>query len=231
MRDTTSVVKRGLCFGVVITALLVAGTAAAAPPSLLSVGQTNRHPTAQFSMPGADDATIYLASKPDRATDGSFLQENIKEYGFLTTAEIQSGAWLDESQIDPGLYYVMARATDYDCIGQPSCIDGYSNMLTLEVPKPHPSYRGSVHVFHYLHEADLTLRVTPLGERLPYKVCWRLKSGRRPCVRGAVSGFSWNSPAEDEVTARLRGMAKRTTFSWYVHGSRVASKTADTRAY
>jgi hypothetical protein len=30
-------------------------------------------------LPGADDATNYIASSPDRATDGSFLQENVTE--------------------------------------------------------------------------------------------------------------------------------------------------------
>lgn len=44
-----------------------------------------------FSAPGADSATIYLATEPDRATDGGFLQENIKDLDFLTTDEIQGG--------------------------------------------------------------------------------------------------------------------------------------------
>ena len=35
--------------------------------------EVSRHPTA-VSIPGADDGTIYLATKPDRASDGSFLQ-------------------------------------------------------------------------------------------------------------------------------------------------------------
>jgi hypothetical protein len=214
-----------------LTALILVGTAAATPPSLLSVSQANRHPSATFSVPGADDATIYLASKPDRATDGSFLQENVKEIGLLTTDEIQSGSWLDSSQIDPGLYYVLLRATDYDCFGQPTCLGGYSNMLTLTVPKPRSSFRAIVHVYHYSHEAELTLRVTPLGERLPYKVCWQLKNKKRRCLGGAVSGYSWNSAADDMVSVRLRGMGRQTTFTWYVNGSRVASKTANTRAY
>ena len=155
----------------------------------------------------------------------------MKEVGFLTTDEIQRGSWLDSSQIDPGLYYVLLQATDYDCLGQPTCLDGYSNMLTLTVPKPRSSFRASVHVYHYLHEADLTLRVTPLGERLPYKVCWRLKNKSRRCLASAIRGYSWNSSADGEVSVRLRGMGRRTTFSWYVHGAQVASKTADTRAY
>jgi hypothetical protein len=192
------------------------------------VGQQNRHPNATFSMPGADDATIYFATKPDRASDGSFLQENIKEIDFFTADEIQRGSWSYEDQIDPGTYYVMIRATDFDCIGQPACIDGYSNMLTLTVPKPPKTYRGSVEVFHYLHIVSLALRVTPLGEKLPYKVCWRLKTKRLRCVSGSVDGYSWNSSADDTLNVRLKGMAARTTFVWYVRGRKVAAKTANT---
>jgi hypothetical protein len=214
-----------------LAALVLAGSAAAQPPALLTIDQQNRHPRATFSASGADDATIYIASKPDRASDGSFLQENIEGLDLLTTDEIQSGSWLGESQIDPGVHYVMLRATDFDCLGNPSCIDGYSNFLTLNVPEPTHTYRGGVTVLHYSHIASLTLRVTQLGKSLPYKVCWRLKSKKRRCVSGRVVGYSWNDSAEGTVSVRLRGMARRTTFSWYVGGHRVTSKTANTRAY
>ena len=54
---------------------------------------------------------MYLASSPERGTDGRFLQENVKETDFLTDDEIQRGAWLDSDQVDPGTYYVMLEAT------------------------------------------------------------------------------------------------------------------------
>ena len=163
-------------------------------------------------MPGADLGTIYFADKPDRASDGSFLQENVVAADVLTADEIQSGSWTHEYQLDPGTYYGMVYASDFDCIGQPSCLDGYSNVLTLSVPKPSQTYRGSVLVLHYAHEAHLTLRVKPLGESLPYKVCWKLKSGKRRCAAGAVDGYSWNDSAEGVLAVRLRGMKNRTTF-------------------
>jgi len=212
-------------------ALAVAGQAgAASSPSLLRVSQTNRHASAQFAMPGADSATIYFATKPDRATDGSFLEENVEHMGFLTSSEIQSGSWFDESRIDPGRYYVMIEADDWDCFDQAGCLNGYSSVLTLDVPKPAPTYRATTDVLHYVHVTYLTLRVKPLGERLPYKVCWRLKNKKRRCVKGAVSGYSWDSSAESMLDVSLRGMGRRTTFTWYVNGSRVATKTANTRA-
>ena len=102
-------------------------------------------------------------------------------------------------------------------------------MLTLSVPKPRQTYRGSVLVWHYLRQANLTLRVKPLGESLPYKVCWRLMNKKRRCVTAKVGGYSWNDSASGDVTVGLRGMAKRTTFVWYVHGSKVAATTANTR--
>jgi hypothetical protein len=209
-------------------ALAIPSTAAADPPTLLAVSQQSRHPAASYSMPGADLATIYFATRPGRATDGSFLQENIAESDLLTTAEMQSGFWTDGNQIDPGTYYGMVYASDFDCAGQPGCLDGYSNVLTLTVPKPRPTYQGTVEVLHYVHVAYLALRVKPLGESLPYKVCWRLKNGRRRCVRGKVHGYSWNNSATDDVTVGLRGMKNRTTFAWYVRGHKVAAKTANT---
>jgi hypothetical protein len=50
--------------------------------------------------------------------------------------------------------------------------------------------------------------------------------GRRRCVRRTVTGYSWNSPAEDQVTVRKRGMPGVVTFAWYVDGRKVASNPA-----
>jgi len=202
--------------------------APAKPPTLLTVSQQHRHPSATFSAPGADDATIYFASKPDRARDGGFLRKNIKKLDLLGSVEIRRGSWSFEDQLDPGTYYMMMDAIDYDCIGQPGCIGGYSNMLKLTVPKPPQTYGGSVDVLHHVHIVHLTLRVTPLGESLPYQVCWQLISRRRSCVSGRVAGYSWNSSAASRVSIRLRGMKARTKFIWYVGGHAVAAKTADT---
>jgi hypothetical protein len=198
------------------------------PPTLLTVSQQNRHPSATFSAPGADDATIYFASKPDRARDGGFLRKNIKTLDLLGTIEIRRGSWSFEHPLDPGTYYVMMDAADYDCIGQPGCIGGYSNMLALTIAKPRPTYRVAVEVLHYVHIVHLTLRVTPLGESSSYKVCWQLKTNKRRCVSGRVAGHSWNSSAESRVSVPLRGMKARTKFTWYVRGHAVAAKTANT---
>ena len=197
------------------------------PPTLLTVSQQNRHPSATFSAPGADDATIYFASKPDRARDGGFVRKNIKTLDLLGTIEIRRGSWSFEHPLDPGTYYMMMDAADYDCIGQPGCIGGYSNMLTLTIARPPQTYQAGVEVLHHVHIVHLTLRVTPLGESLPYKVCWQM-TNRRSCVSGRVAGHSWNSSAESQVSVQLRGMKARTQFTWYVRGHAVAAKTANT---
>lgn len=208
------------------TGLTSAAAAQGVTPTLLDVRQEERHPIATFSMTGADDATIYFATKPERATDGRFLEENIAHIDFLITEEIQAGRWLDEAQLDLGRYFAMLRASDYDCAGAPDCIDGLSNVLDLLVPKPARHYSGRVRAYRYLSGVDLVLRIAPLGEVVPYRVCWKLVSGRRRCVRGRVRGNSWNSPAEDQVSVRKRGMPSVTRFSWFVHDRRVVSRRA-----
>ncbi len=202
-----------------LIALLVffalAGEANAAP-MLTEVGHQDRHPTATFS--GAE--TVYMATKPDRASDGSFLQENITDLDMFTDDEIASGRWLYEGQLDPGSYWLMA--TDYMT---------YSEPMMLEIPMPKQRFRGQVSGFVGI-SSYLKLTVTPLGESLPYKVCWTTRSGKRKCLRGEVSGYDWNEAASDEQrigTRPTRAMRRTTRFKWYVDGKRVASKRAQIR--
>lgn len=217
------VASAALVLGLALPA--TAAGAEAAAPTLTTVGQRDRHATATFSMPGADDATIYFATKSERATDGSFLQENVEHLDLLTTDEIQAGRWLDEAQLDPGTYHVMLRATDYECSGEPGC-GGFSNVVPLTIPRPAARYRGKVRAYRFLSAVTVGFRAARLGERRPYRVCWRLVSGRRKCVRGALRGYSWNSPAEDELSVRKSGMGGVERFVWYVDGRKVASKRA-----
>ena len=205
-------------------------SAAAAPPTIVSVGHQDRHPTATFgALPGVDDATIYMATSPDRASDGSFLSENVADVDFLTDEEIQSAHWLYEGQLDPGSYYLMLRASDYECSQNPSCIDGLSNVMPLTIPKPPQKYAGKAQVYRFLGEVTLTLKITPLGDDQPYRVCWRRKSGARRCLRGTVEGYSWSSSADDSLDASTQRMRRRTRFTWYVGSRRVASKVAKVR--
>lgn len=218
----------------VIAALTLAAIALGVPPTLSSVGAQDRHPTATFSAPRADFATIYLATKPDRATSGEFLSENIETLDVLTDSEIQAGRWVDDSQVDPGTYYVMMRASpDFDACYRddlggydPACADGYSSVVPLTVPRPVSRYIASASVLRYLKRVELRLTAAPLGDRLPYRVCYRLASKQRRCLVGTLDGYSWNSGASDTLSLTTRRLARTTIFTWIVAGKAVAVKRA-----
>jgi hypothetical protein len=213
-----------------IAALVLVATALSVPPTLSSVGVQDRHPIATFSAPKAEFASIDIATRPERTSDGSFLNANIEVSDFLTASEIQAGRWAHESQLPPGTYHVMLLALpdadaclisdqgDYD----PSCADGYSAVLPLTVPRPAARYIASARVLRSLRRVRLGLRVTPLGDRLPYRVCYLLSNKQRRCLTDAVEGFDWNSGASDTVTLSTRRLARITTFTWLVGGKAVA---------
>lgn len=217
----------------VCSALLTAAPAGAVLPSLSSVGAQDRHPTATFSAPKADSVTIYVASKPDRASDGRFLTENVVAIDSLTDAEIQAGQWKYASQLDPGSYYVLLDADpSFDAcyiLGSgtydPSCADGFSAVVPLTIPRPAIRYSGAATVYKYLRQITLTLTASPLGVKQPYKVCYSLKTKARRCLNGVAAGYDWNSAGSGRLTLTTRGLAATTTFTWYVNGAKVAAKT------
>ena len=217
-------------------ALLFAGSANATPPSLTSVGHQSRHPTATFSAPRAAYATIYMATKPDRGTDGRFLSENVKSIDLLTDAELQSGRWLDSDRIDPGRYYVMLRADaesscwsypppDYQPVLDPTCADGFSNIVTVVIPKPVVRYGVS---FSRGFIAGFTIRASSSGQAVPYRLC-SPDLRRRRCIRGTIDSLSWDSPNSDTLYLTATDFRKRvycrwgrrTTMTWHVRGRRV----------
>ena len=220
-----------VALGIVLVALAVVAVAYGVPPTLTSVGASDRHPFATFSAPRSDFVSMQMASKPDRATDGSFLSENVEVFDLLTDSEIQAGRWAYESQVDPGTYYVMMKASpDFDScyifdqgVYDPACADGYSSVVPLTVPRPASRYVATAKLLRFLKQVDLRLVVAPLGDRLPYQVCYRVGKKRR-CLRGTVDGFDWNSGASDSLSASTRGMKGLTVFTWLVAGKPVAVK-------
>lgn len=208
------------------TSLAWSGTALAAPPTIISVSQQARHPIVAFSAPKSDHVVIEIASKPERGSDGSFFSENQVEFEVMTDSEVAAGRWLSESQIDPGTYYVLVRASpDFDLCYQdggfdPSCADGYSAMATLVVPRPAVRYVVGATRQSYSAAVTLSISATPLGEKLPYRVCYLTKARKRLCLRDTLAGYSWNSGASERLTVSTRLLATYTTFSWFV-GTRV----------
>jgi hypothetical protein len=202
---------------------------AGVPPTLSAVSSSNRHPTATFSAPGAEFASVYMATKPDRASNGEFLRENVALLHPLTAEEVQRGTWLEADQVDPGTYYVLLQAFDYECFASPAtCTEGSSAMVTLTVPTPKQRFTPTVDVRRYSRYVSLRLEVRPLAGNLPYQVCWRNRQRARRCAKGVLRGFSWNTPASHDLEVGLRGLARTTTFTWQVRGKTVASKTVGT---
>lgn len=154
----------------------------------------------------------------------------------MTDSEIQAGKWEYEYQLDPGKYVVMLSADpDFDACYisetgayDPSCADGFSNVVSLTVPTPALHYAATAKMIRWLGQVTLRLKVTPLGVNAPYKACYRLKTKKRRCLSGTLDGYNWNSSAYDELTVKKRGLGKRTTFTWFVRGRKVATRTIRT---
>ena len=212
-------------------ALLNAAPADAAAPVLIGVSSDRLHPSAIFHAPGAENLNITFATSPERGTDGSFLTENVRHTDGMTADEIQTGRWIDSSQIDPGRYWVYLRASDFSCFDDPvsGCTSGFSNMLEVEIPAPDQRYQTSVDVLRNVRVIFLTIKITPAGKKpIPYRVCWRDKRRKQRCARGRVDGYSWTEPASDMLQIRLRGMTRRTEFVWTVGGAEVAYRRVRT---
>ncbi len=199
---------------------------------LVSVGHQDRHVTATFSATGADDVTVYISTSPTVASDGKFLSENIMDVGFLTDSEIQSGFWLNESQTDPGSYWVMLSASrDFFACSLPdysgfdlACADGLSSMLALTIPTPTTKYKVKSDLLRNINILYLTLVGDPLGTKVPYQVCWKQPAGKRKasrkqCRNGSLDGYSWNDDASDLLRISTRGLPKRTKFTWRTRGA------------
>ena len=173
--------------------------------------------------------TVYISTKPDRATDGRFLDENSAGIDFLTDGEIATGQWMHSGLLQPGTYYVMLHADHYTCHvdeGQ-VCMQGYSTVSTLTIPKPKQKFRATVDPGFI---ATFQLTVSPVGESLPYRLCWARTGKSRKCERGTVFGTDWSDSESDSIyltvdDLKLAARQKRAKFTWYASGKRVASET------
>ena len=120
------------------SALLFAGSAAAAPPVLLAVGQVDHHPTATWSLPaGVQTTLVEVATDPAPGPDGYFLFKN------LATSAAPAGtdtSWTSPLALDPGTYYVNVVGYEPGCGTCPA--REFSNVLTLVIPAPPPPPPG-----------------------------------------------------------------------------------------
>jgi hypothetical protein len=125
-------------FLVTVTALLallfVSPGALAAPPTLVSVGQTSRHLTATWSLaPGAESRVIEAARSPNTGSDGYFFEENVVHLGTLESAHT---SYVSTSQVEAGFYYVHVASFQTGCSTCP--VREWSNILTITIPPGPP---------------------------------------------------------------------------------------------
>jgi len=114
--------------------LLFTASAAAAPPTLTAVGQTQRHLTAMWSLaPAGESTVIEAATSPNTGSDGYFFTENVVVFDTLESLQT---SYLSTSQVDPGTYYVHVASFDPDCL--PCPIREWSNILTVTIPPDPP---------------------------------------------------------------------------------------------
>ncbi|MDP9225390.1 MAG: hypothetical protein M3P18_16410 [Actinomycetota bacterium] len=116
----------------VATVLLSTGSALAAPPVILAVGQVSQHPTATWSLPtGVEARVVEVAIAPTTGSDGYFFSENVKAFDVPQPTDT---SWTYTFQLDPGTYYVHIGGFDTTCGACP--IREFSSVLTLVIPAP-----------------------------------------------------------------------------------------------
>jgi hypothetical protein len=112
------------------TALCGVSSASGAPSVLVSVGHTDRHPTASWALShGTESREVEIATAPTQASDGYFFTENTVVRSRVQPAQTE---WVYRTQLDPGTYYVHVASFDPNCAGCPR--REWSNMLTLTIP-------------------------------------------------------------------------------------------------
>jgi hypothetical protein len=116
--------------------LAAAGSSSAAPPQLLSVGQTGGHLTATWSLPaGVQAVTIEAAVSPlVLSIDGGFFPRMNRRLG--ESLEVAQTSFVSDSQLVPGTYYVHVAGHDSAC---PSCsFYEFTQILTVVIPSTPP---------------------------------------------------------------------------------------------
>ena len=97
-------------------------------------------------------------------------------------------------------------------------------MATLVVPRPAVKYAVGATRETFTNTVSLRISATPLGEKLPYQVCFLTKARKRLCLRDTLAGYDWDSAARESLTVKTRNLATLTTFTWFVGGRAVGFK-------
>ena len=88
-------------------------SALAAPPILVSSGQTNRHPTATWTLPsGVESQFVEVASSPETDANGWFASNNVVIFETVGPAQT---TWTASRALAPGRYYLHIAGFDPEC--------------------------------------------------------------------------------------------------------------------
>lgn len=220
-----------IAVGLVVAGVLAA-SASAVPPKLLSVGQQNRYPTATYSSPRSWLGDMWFSSSPARNPDGSFVAQGFLMDMGIYDENLTSGVWKGDKQLNPGTYWAILQVTPAnDCYDDllnldPSCSAGYSNALQVVIPAPKPKY--SVEPAFGLegpHTLTLFLDASPVFDDITYRVCWtRVHPTKRRCLTHVLHGDPDQTDARDAVNVDGRTLGKFTKFTWSVEGKVVLSR-------
>jgi hypothetical protein len=109
---------------------LGAVSVSARPPTLLSVGHTEHHLTATWSLPAGGAASVLeVADSASTGSDGSFFTERTKMYEGLADSQTSFTA---TRTLEPGTYYVHVAASDRACTTCP--YQEWSSLQSLTIP-------------------------------------------------------------------------------------------------
>jgi hypothetical protein len=226
-----------------VASLAFATAAFAAPaasafnaPTLVRAGHTQRHPSAEWTLPQYVQASVVeVARSPETASDGSFFSENQVVFDLVQETDTQ---WLYRDQLAPGTYYVHVRGWDNACFHndfQTECGSAWSNVLPLTISPPAPLYVASVKSTHPAAIRDKSRNWTYRGDRIRasfqdarnlastrkiYGVC--VSFGRqRTCQNGTLLGRSLSY----RYFVVPASTTRKIVVSWLVAGRVVASRT------
>jgi hypothetical protein len=127
---------------VVGTACVFGSPAAAAPPVLTSVRHIDGRPAATWTLPpGVTSQVVEVATSPATSTDGDFFSENVEAFDLLEDAQT---SWVDDFQLDPGVYYLHVGGFEEPCYFAGLCpIQEFTQIGTLRIAPPASSARAA----------------------------------------------------------------------------------------
>lgn len=118
---------------------LAAGASASPLPYLRSVGSSNGHVVAVVAAGDLLPLRVAVASSPRTEPSGAFVPASVRFQEVVTGARPgpQGVRLRTRHTLPPGRYWVEvgARATDVDCLPLKPCLERWSNVRLLVVPR------------------------------------------------------------------------------------------------